>query len=93
MIQITAVIQNEHGIHCRPSAVILKAIEDYQGIIELESEGATCNPRSMLGLLSLELTCGKTVVIRVSGPEELATAETMKSLLETHFDFPPRTDR
>lgn len=87
MVEVQAVIQNEHGIHCRPSAVILNAIGDYAGSIEIRCAGGCCNPRSMLGLLSLGLSCGTAITIHVTGPDEEATARQLKELFETHFDF------
>ena len=88
MTEIDAVIQNEHGIHCRPSALIIKEIGGYEGHIEIHCEHGCCNPRSMLGLMSMGLEHGKHIRITVEGPDEDAMAQKLKALFETHFDFP-----
>lgn len=87
MVTVHAVIRNEHGIHCRPSAVIIREIGDYDGHIELTCAHGDCNPRSMLGLMSMGLECGTEVTIQVEGPDEAAMAARLKELFETRFDF------
>lgn len=87
MIQIQATIQNEHGIHCRPTALIIRSIGDYSGRIDIICGCERSNPRSMLGLMSLGLGKGVEIVIEVEGPDEEAMAVRLKELFETHFDF------
>lgn len=88
MFTTTATIANAYGIHCRPSGVISKAMQGYQGKVEIISpDGAVANPTSVLSLLGLGLTCGNTVTIRVDGPDEEATGKKLVELFETHFDF------
>lgn len=87
MTEVEAVIRNEHGIHCRPSALIIRDIGDYPGSVEVLTEEGQCNPRSMLGLMSLGLACGTRVTIRVEGPDEAEMAGRLKQLFETRFDF------
>jgi len=90
MTRLEATIQNENGIHCRPTAVIIKAIGDYPGRIDIINENGRSDPRSMLGLMSLCLTKGNHIAIEVEGPDEHTLAAKLKELFETHFDFPPR---
>lgn len=87
MVQVEAIIQNEHGIHCRPTALIIRSIGDYAGRIEVVCEERRSNPRSMLGLMSLGLAKGTLITIEVDGPDEQAMADKLKVLFETHFDF------
>lgn len=87
MFQIQATIQNEHGIHCRPTALIMRSIGDYSGRIEVVCGNGRSNPRSMLGLMSLGLAKGVEIVIEVDGPDEESMALRLKELFETHFDF------
>ena len=89
MTERTATIRNEYGIHVRPSSVIAKSAQGYDGIVEVTSaKGVTVNIRNILSLISLGLTCGQTVTLHVTGPDEEATAAKMVALFETHFDFP-----
>ena len=90
MIEKAAVIQNRHGIHCRPSALIIKSLGDYDGTVEICSETGTVDCRSIMGLLTLGLEYKACITLRVSGPDEEETCERLAVLFETEFDFPPR---
>ena len=93
MIERSATVRNEMGIHCRPSAVILEAVKDYEGVILVTSESGDANLKSVLELISLGLFRGADVTIRVEGPDEEAMCSRLVELFETHFDFPPRGTR
>lgn len=90
MIERTATIRNSAGIHCRPSAAIVKALQGYDGRVDVVCGDSECAPLSVMGLLQLELQCGTTVTVRVSGGDEAATCDRVVALFETQFDFPPR---
>ena len=48
MISRTATIQNGHGIHCRPSTVIIKAMSNYDGTIRVVGEQGETGCRSVM---------------------------------------------
>jgi phosphocarrier protein HPr len=84
-----AIIANSAGIHCRPSALIVKEFQGYSGRIQIANGNGSCDVSSVMQLLSLELSKGSEVKIEVVGPNEEATADRLVELLQTHFDFPP----
>jgi len=86
----TATIRNEAGIHCRPSACIVKVVEGYQGRIRVTSGDNAVDIRSMMSILSLGLPQGAEITIEVAGPEEESMCSRLVTLFETEFDFPPR---
>ena len=89
MVTQKATIQNEYGIHVRPSAVIVKSARDYDGTIIVCSEkGASTDIKNLLGLISLGLTMGQVVTISVTGPDEAEWCSKVVELFQTHFDFP-----
>ena len=90
MFEAKAVIQNEAGIHCRPSAVIVKEGSAYSGEILVTAESGSCDLRSALECIMLGLEKGTEVTIRVTGPDEEAFGRKLVELFETHFDFPPK---
>ena len=90
MVERTATIVNSAGIHCRPSAAIVKDLNGYAGDITLATAEGSCDPRSIMELLALCLQEGTAVRVRVEGPDEVQVADRLVTLLETHFDFPPR---
>lgn len=90
MFETKAVVQNEAGIHCRPSAVLVKEGTSYPGKILVTATSGTCRLTSALEVIMLGLEKGAEVTIQVSGPDEEAYARKLAELFETHFDFPPR---
>jgi len=90
MTEGQATVHNEHGIHCRPSSVIMKAVKGYEGDIRIVAESGETDLRSIYGLLSLGLEKGATVTIQVDGPDEEAVCRQLEELFEKKFDFPPR---
>ena len=90
MVETKAVVQNKAGIHCRPSAILVKEGMDYPGEILVTAPSGSTNLKSALELIMLGLEEGTEVSIRVSGPNEEEEARKLAELFETHFDFPPR---
>jgi phosphotransferase system HPr (HPr) family protein len=92
MVERSAIIKNSQGIHCRPSALIVKVLRDFKGEVAFHSEEGRCDPRSIMALLSMGLQKGSRVRVEVKGPDEEALCLRLKDLLETEFDFPPQEE-
>lgn len=92
MIERDAIIQNAHGIHCRPSAKIVTAASQYSGEIAVIASHGETDLKSLLSLVSLGLEAGTKVRIRVRGEDEARVCDEFVKLFETHFDFPPISD-
>ena len=85
-----AIVRNEAGIHCRPSAVIIKAMAGYPGHIRIKTSAGEVDCRSIMGLLSLAMSRGTRITLFVEGPDEDTLCARLVELFETDFDFPPR---
>ena len=85
-----ATIQNKMGIHCRPSAVILKTVKPYEGSVSLDAGEGSSPLQSVMDLLGLGLEHGRSVTIHVEGPGEEEMADQLRDLFETEFDFLPQ---
>jgi len=90
MFESRAVIRNDAGIHCRPSAILVKEGMAYSGSISVEASSGSCDLTSAMELLMLALEKGTEVLVRVEGPEEEAVGRHLVELFETKFDFPPQ---
>jgi phosphocarrier protein HPr len=90
MVSKSATIQNGHGIHCRPSTAIVKAMADYDGTIRVVGKQGTASCRSVMELMAMELYDGTPVTIEVEGPDETDIADQLVELFERHFDFASR---
>ncbi len=90
VVEQRAIIRNSAGIHCRPSACIVKAVASYPGQITILAPAGECDPRSIMALIGLGLDEGTEIVIRVEGPDEEEQCRRLVELFETHYDFPHR---
>lgn len=90
MVEGKATVQNEAGIHCRPTAVIIEEASKYDGAITVIGERGTTTLGSALEMMILALEKGAQITIQVEGPDEEATLQKFVDLFEYHFDFPPR---
>lgn len=92
MVELPAIVCNSAGIHCRPSAVIIKEVMNYPGVIHVTANSRESDLRSVMSLLALGLHQGADLTIQVSGPDEQAFCQKLVGLFQTHFDFPPRAE-
>ena len=92
MVELPAIVCNTAGIHCRPSAVIIKEAMSYPGVIRVSANSRESDLRSVMSLLALGLHQGTPVTVQVTGPDEQTFCQKLVSLFETHFDFPPRAE-
>ena len=86
-------VKNKAGIHCRPSSVILNAINKefpYHSFYVETGDGQETELNSILTLSSLGLTVGSKAILKVEGPDEEKAAQRIGDLFENEFDFPPR---
>ncbi len=88
MVEVAAVIKNEAGIHCRPTAVITQAVAGVKSTITITAPAGSCQIGSALELLMLGLEQGTQITIQAKGPDEASAAAKFKELFETEFDFP-----
>ncbi|OPZ23578.1 MAG: HPr-like protein Crh [Lentisphaerae bacterium ADurb.BinA184] len=79
-------VVNKYGIHLRPSTLIVREAQRYGGDIMVSADGAAAvSAKNVLGLLGLGLTCGKTVTVAVTGPDEAACLKKMLGLFSSDF--------
>jgi phosphocarrier protein HPr len=88
MMEMYATIQNDAGIHCRPSAEIYKFTEHYSGRILICANGEKVKLSSIMDIIALGLHKGDRIMIQVYGENEAVIIKKLVDLFETHFDFP-----
>jgi phosphocarrier protein len=88
MIIGKATVQNEAGIHCRPTAKIIQAAATYPGTITVTGERGSTTLKSALEMMMLGLGQGAEVTIQVDGPDQNEILRKFTDLFEFHFDFP-----
>ena len=79
-------ILNQYGIHARPAAMFVKIASRYSGDVYVEKDGNTVSGKSIMGLMTLQASCGSKLVVTVEGegPEEVL--DQLQALVESKFD-------
>lgn len=65
------VITNELGLHARPATQIVNLVNKYKSDILLTFRGITVDMKSIMGVLSLGITEGSTIVVNIDGLDEI----------------------
>ncbi len=79
MIKKEITIQLPSGLEARPVAMLVQVASQYESEIHVESEGRTVNAKSIMGMMTLGLDTGETVVVTAKGADE---AEAVKNIEE-----------
>jgi phosphocarrier protein HPr len=63
-------ILDQHGMHARPAAAMIKLARQFKSDISLRKDGKTVQMKSMLNILGLALKFGDTVSVIIDGEDE-----------------------
>jgi len=85
-----ATVQNNAGIHVRPSGIVFASVRGYEGRVVVRSGGRETDVSSVMGLIAMGLEKGDVVEIEVEGPHEAEKLAELEELFERRFDFAPR---
>ena len=76
MVKKAITIGLSSGLEARPVAMLVQIASQYDSLIYVESENARVNAKSIMGMMTLGLDVGETVVVSADGSdEEKAIAE------------------
>ncbi len=78
-------ILNKYGIHARPAALFVKTASKFQSEIWVEKGGAKVSGKSIMGLMTIEASCGSKLKIHIAGPDAKEAMEAIAKLFENKF--------
>lgn len=76
------IVKNEAGLHARPAALFVQRANEFKSDIFIELEGKKADAKSIIGIMSLGVYSGETIVIGADGRDEEEAIESLKKLLE-----------
>ena len=85
MAELTVVINNKFGIHARPAATLVKTAASYKSSVKLTSGGKTVDAKSILGVMSLGVKNGTTVMFKAEGEDAQDCLLALKKLVDSDF--------
>ena len=69
------------GLEARPAAMLVQVASQYESSIYVESEEKRVNAKSIMGMMSLNLSDGEEVTVLTDGEDEVKAAEGIKTFL------------
>ena len=70
MVKKAITIGLASGLEARPVAMLVQIASQYDSLIYVESENARVNAKSIMGMMTLGLDVGETVVVSADGSDE-----------------------
>lgn len=70
MIKKTITIQISNGLEARPVAMLVQVASQYESRIQVECGDKHVNAKSIMGMMTLGLNVGESVVISAEGSDE-----------------------
>jgi phosphotransferase system HPr (HPr) family protein len=77
----------KEGFHLRPAQVLVEKVTPFESSITIKkSEDEEADAKSILGMMSLGIEKGQTVVVEVNGADEDQTMNAVEELFKNNFD-------
>ncbi len=76
------IVRCESGLHNRQATYFVQKANEFSSSIWLESENRKMNAKSLLGIMSLGIVTGATVVLSASGPDAEEAVNALEVLLQ-----------
>jgi len=86
MMQCNVKITNASGLHARPAANVMKEAKRYKADIRIVKGERTGNAKSLVEILTLDISCGDVVSVSCSGENEEEALRAMKRIMENNFE-------
>ena len=88
LVSAEVTIQNQFGIHARPSALLVKMASRFSSEITFADKFGSCSGKRICHVLGLELKCGSTLTITAMGPD---AREAVAALIDVINNIPKDT--
>jgi phosphocarrier protein HPr len=78
-------IKNKLGIHARPASLLVKTASRYKSTVWVSKDGYEVNGKSIMGVLTLEGSCGSLITLRIQGDDEKDAMQALMELIEVRL--------
>ena len=75
-------VKNQVGLHARPATFFIQKANEYKSSIWVEKEERRVNAKSLLGIMSMCIGAGASVVVSADGPDEGEAVATLCDMLQ-----------
>lgn len=81
------IVQNDKGLHTRPSTELVKCAANFSSEIQLTYKNYVVNAKSILGILMLAAGRGAKIVVEAEGDDAERAVEEISRLAENKFNI------
>ena len=85
MISREVTITNSIGLHARPATFFIQKANAYKSSVWVEKDDRRVNAKSLLGVLSLGIAQGMTILLIADGQDEEDALNGLSELINTGF--------
>lgn len=85
MFMKETVVNNQVGLHARPATFFIQKANEFKSSIWVEKDERRVNAKSLLGVLSLGIVKGTSIVLIGDGPDEEAAVGALVELINSDF--------
>ena len=75
-------VRCESGLHNKQATYFVQKANEFDSSIYLEAQNRKMNAKSLLGIMSLGIVTGETVILSASGADAEAAVEALELLLQ-----------
>ena len=86
MITKEVKISNAIGLHARPATFFIQKANTYTSSIWVEKDDRKVNAKSLLGVLSLGIAKGMTIMLVADGQDEALAIDGLSDLIDKGFE-------
>ncbi len=85
MVSKEIVVQNQVGLHARPATFFIQKANEFKASVWVSKDDRKINAKSLLGVLSLGVTRGTTILLEADGPDEQEAIDALETLINSNF--------
>ena len=82
MFNKEVIVRCESGLHNRQATYFVQKANEFESSIWLESANRKMNAKSLLGIMSLSIITGATVILTAMGPDAEEAVNALEALLQ-----------
>jgi phosphocarrier protein len=86
MIEFKVRVNNKIGVHLRAAGEFVKLAHQYRSEVTVIKNGQRANGKSILGLASLAIGRGSTLIVQVDGEDEQEARLALEALVKNNFN-------
>ena len=82
MFNKEVLVRCESGLHNKQATYFVQKANEFESSIWVESGSRKMNAKSLLGIMSLGIVTGSTVILTAAGPDAEAALNALEALLQ-----------